>query len=89
MDATALLTSQSITVCEFRCDAGPDDAPFAEYLSSPLSVIRQDVEGIGGTAAELLIEKIRTGRKSATPLHRIPVEFVVRESIGPPKRSIA
>ena len=30
MDATRLLTSQSITVSEFRCDAGPDDKPFAE-----------------------------------------------------------
>jgi AraC-like DNA-binding protein len=30
MDATTLLTSQSMTVCEFRCDAGPDDTPFAE-----------------------------------------------------------
>jgi AraC-like DNA-binding protein len=30
MDATTLLTSQSITVFEFRCDAGPDDTPFAE-----------------------------------------------------------
>jgi LacI family transcriptional regulator len=63
-----------------------DDAPFAEYLSSPLSVIRQDVEGIGGTAAKLLIEQIRTGRKPAMSLHRIPVEFVVRASIGPPKK---
>ncbi|UPK27473.1 helix-turn-helix transcriptional regulator [Bradyrhizobium sp. 195] len=30
MDATTLLKSQSITVFEFRCDAGPDDTPFAE-----------------------------------------------------------
>ncbi|MCK1719105.1 AraC family transcriptional regulator [Bradyrhizobium sp. 141] len=30
MDATTLLTTQSITVFEFRCDAGPDDTPFAE-----------------------------------------------------------
>ncbi|MFB6458862.1 helix-turn-helix transcriptional regulator [Bradyrhizobium tunisiense] len=30
MDATTLLTSQSITVFEFRCDAGPGDTPFAE-----------------------------------------------------------
>ncbi len=30
MDATALLTTPSMTVAEFRCDAGPDDAPFAE-----------------------------------------------------------
>ena len=30
MDATTLLTSQTMTVSEFRCDAGPDDRPFAE-----------------------------------------------------------
>ncbi|MDD1537506.1 MULTISPECIES: helix-turn-helix transcriptional regulator [unclassified Bradyrhizobium] len=30
MNATTLLTSQSMTVCEFRCDAGPNDTPFAE-----------------------------------------------------------
>ena len=63
-----------------------DDAPFAEYLASPLSVIRQDIEAIGRWRAELLIEQIRTGRKPQQLLHRVPVEFVVRESIGPPKR---
>lgn len=30
MDATTLLTTPSMTVSEFRCDAGPDDTPFAE-----------------------------------------------------------
>lgn len=30
MDATTLLMTSSMTVCEFRCDAGPDDTPFAE-----------------------------------------------------------
>ncbi|MBP0112413.1 helix-turn-helix transcriptional regulator [Bradyrhizobium vignae] len=30
MDATALLTTPSMTVSEFRCDAGPGDTPFAE-----------------------------------------------------------
>jgi AraC-like DNA-binding protein len=30
MDATTLLTTPSMTVSEFRCDAGPDDASFAE-----------------------------------------------------------
>jgi AraC-like DNA-binding protein len=30
MDATTLLTTRAITVSEFRCDAGPDDTPFAE-----------------------------------------------------------
>lgn len=63
-----------------------DDAPFAEYLASPLSVIRQDVELIGNRAAELLIEQIRSGNKPETLLHRVPVEFVSRSSVGPPKR---
>ena len=63
-----------------------DDAPFAEYLASPLSVIRQDIEAIGRMAAELLIEQIRTGCKPQKLLHRVPVEFVVRESIGAPKK---
>lgn len=62
-----------------------DDAPFAEYLSSPLCVIRQDVEAIGRRAAELLIDQIRTGRKPQELLQRVPIEFVVRNSIGPPK----
>ena len=63
-----------------------DDAPFAEYLASPLSVVRQNIEAIGHCAAELLIEQIRTGCKPQQLLHRIPVEFVERDSIGPPKR---
>jgi LacI family transcriptional regulator len=62
-----------------------DDAPFAEYLASPLCVIRQDVEAIGHRATELLIEQIRTGRKPKDLIHRVPVEFVVRDSIGPPR----
>jgi LacI family transcriptional regulator len=62
-----------------------DDAPFAQYLASPLSVIRQDVEAIGRRAAELLVEQIRTGRKPQKQLHRVPVEFLLRESVGPPR----
>ncbi len=63
-----------------------DDAPFAKYLASPLSVIRQDVEAIGYKAAELLVEQIRTGRKPRKRLHRVPVEFLLRDSIGTPRK---
>lgn len=62
-----------------------DDAPFAEYLAAPLSVVRQDIDAIGHVAAELLIAQIRTGRKPEQVLHRVPVEFVARDSIGPPR----
>jgi LacI family transcriptional regulator len=66
-----------------------DDAPFAEYLASPLSVVRQDIEAIGSRAAELLIEQIRTGRKPKELLHRVPVELVLRGSIGRPKQVLS
>src|SRR5262249_49368961 len=46
-----------------------DDAPFAEYLAAPLSVVRQNIEAIGHCAAELLIDQIRTGRKPQQLLH--------------------
>ncbi len=62
-----------------------DDAPFAEYLAAPLSVVRQDIETIGHRAAELLIEQIRTGCKPDLLIHRVPVQLVLRDSIGPPK----
>lgn len=62
-----------------------DDSPFAEYLASPLSVVRQDVEAIGCRAAELLVEQIHTGRKPRKQLHRLPVEFLLRDSISAPR----
>jgi len=64
-----------------------DDAPFAEYLAAPLSVIRQDVEAIGSRAAELLLDQIQTGRPPQDLIQRLPVEFVSRRSIAPPRTS--
>lgn len=63
-----------------------DDAAFAQYMASPLSVIRQDVETIGRTAAELLIDQIQRGRRPDELIHRTPIEFVSRESIGAPRQ---
>jgi LacI family transcriptional regulator len=71
---------QDISVITF------DDAPFAEYLASPLSVVRQDVDAIGAKAAELLIEQIKTGRQPRKLIHRVPVELRSRRSVGPPKQ---
>lgn len=62
-----------------------DDAPFAEYLASPISVVKQDVESIGHRAAELLIGQIRTGKRPKDLVQRLPVEFIARASIGKPK----
>lgn len=59
-----------------------DDTPYTEYLAPPLSVIRQDVEVIGRKAAELLIQQIQTATKPRKRLHRVPVELVMRDSVG-------
>ena len=41
MEATTLLTTPSMTVSRFRCDAGPDDEPFAEYrLGHSIAYVR-------------------------------------------------
>lgn len=63
-----------------------DDAAFAQYLASPLSVIRQDVESMGRRAAELLINQILIGGRPDELIHRTPIEFVSRASIGPPRQ---
>ena len=39
-------------------------------------------------AAELLIEQIRTGQRPQQVLHRVPVEFVERDSVGPPRKHL-
>lgn len=65
-----------------------DDAPFAQFLASPLSVVRQDVDAIGAKAAELLIEQIKTGESPQNLVHRIPVDLLVRGSVAPPTSSI-
>ena len=42
MKRTTLLQRQSISVSDFRCSAGPDDAPFAEqYHSHSISYVRK------------------------------------------------
>jgi LacI family transcriptional regulator len=66
-----------------------DDAPFAEYVASPLTVIRQDIDEIGSKAAELLIEQIQTGRKPEQLVHRVAVEMLSRSSVGPPRMEAA
>ncbi|MCP3475040.1 AraC family transcriptional regulator [Bradyrhizobium sp. CCGUVB1N3] len=42
MEATTLKTTPSMTVSRFRCDAGPDDKPFAEYRTGhSLAYVRE------------------------------------------------
>lgn len=60
-----------------------DDPPLAAHLSPALTVVRQDVAGLGQRAVEMLLAIIR-GERVPTVV-RVPAQLVVRESTGPPR----
>ena len=65
MDATTLLTTPSMTVSRFRCDAGPDDEPFAEYRTGhSLAYVRSGSFGCHCRAGffELVAGSVLVGR---------------------------
>ena len=64
MTQTTLLQRGSITVSDFRCSAGPDDAPFAEqYASHSISYVRKGSFGCRcrGRSFELVAGSILVG----------------------------
>ena len=56
---------------------GFDDIPMAEYSSPPLTTIRQDIERIGATMVNSLLQNLQNGAITKTIL---PVELVIRKS---------
>lgn len=65
---------------------GFDDDPLAEWLDPPLSTIRQSFDAIGEQALHLLVDRIANPN---APCHAatIPVSFVERASIAPPRHT--
>lgn len=64
MTATTLLERQSITVSDFRCGAGPDDAPFAEqHCRHSVSYVRKGSFGCHtlGKSFELVAGSVLVG----------------------------
>lgn len=64
---------------------GFDDLKISAMLETPLTTVRQPKREIGKKAAEILIEKIRSGRKNAAAAFRhvvLKTELVVRKSCG-------
>lgn len=60
---------------------GYDDTQFAQLFSPPLTTIRQNKKEIAETAGQILLQLIKQNKKvNDFPIHRIPVELVVRES---------
>jgi LacI family transcriptional regulator len=62
-----------------------DDHPFAEFLATPLSTACQNVSELGRLAAELIVERIKSGKRPRKKLHRVPVQIIERASVAPVK----
>jgi DNA-binding LacI/PurR family transcriptional regulator len=63
---------------------GFDDAPEAEFLSTPLTTVRQDFAEVTRLAVHRLVRTIE-GRPPAERRRLIPAQLVVRESAVPPR----
>jgi len=61
---------------------GFDDDPVSAILDPPLTTVSQDVDGMGRAAMELLLKQIGGSKKGQTENRLMPVELVVRESVG-------
>ena len=64
---------------------GFDDAPEAEFLSTPLTTVRQDFAEVTRLAVHRLVRTIE-GRPPAERLRLVPTQLVVRESTARPPR---
>jgi LacI family transcriptional regulator len=63
---------------------GFDDIQLAEYVSPPLTTVRQDKRGLGAAAARSLVQMIEDPA-AVPPMLLLPAELVVRGSCGAAK----
>lgn len=59
--------------------AGVDDVPYARFLPTPLTTIRQDCAAIGAAAMAAMLDRLRAPAQPARDI-RISFELVIRES---------
>lgn len=58
-----------------------DDSPYAEFLCSPMTTVRQNVSELGKLAAKLIVDQLKTGKKPEKKMYRVPVKVIERASI--------
>jgi len=59
-----------------------DDHPFIDHLACPLTSASQDVGRLGETAARVLLEQLRSGKRPLQREYRIPIQVTNRKSIA-------
>lgn len=80
--ALKVLREAGLRVPEDIAVVGFDDIPLASMVDPPLTTVRQPIEQLGSTAAELLISLLQNPQEAT--VHRIvlPTELVIRASCG-------
>lgn len=58
---------------------GFDDVELSKHLQVPLTTISQDFYNMGRTAAQMLVNEIRSGQREYNQV-KLPVELIIRES---------
>ena len=63
---------------------GFDDVPIAAALEPALTTVRQPIEGLGSTAADLLLDLLENPPDERASAHRIilPTQLLIRDSCG-------
>jgi len=89
-DMMAVGAIKAIEDAGLRCPrdisvVGFDDIQLAEYVSPPLTTIRQDKRALGAAAAQSLAQLIEDP-DTVPPVLVLPVELVPRRSTGPARR---
>ncbi|MGW2091371.1 LacI family DNA-binding transcriptional regulator [Promicromonospora sukumoe] len=77
VERAGLRVPQDVSVVGF------DDAPEAEFLSTPLTTVRQDFAEVTRLAVHRLVRAVE-GRPPAERHRLVPTELVVRETTAPP-----
>ena len=62
-----------------------DDVSPLQFFDPPLTAIRQSVAQMGDRGVELIAEA--AGKATSIAVERLPVEFIRRASVGPPRHS--
>jgi DNA-binding LacI/PurR family transcriptional regulator len=60
--------------------AGFDDIFISQYLNPPLTTVKIEIEEVGRSAADILINKLKTSNGLKSTNKRIPVRLVIRDS---------
>jgi LacI family transcriptional regulator len=64
----------------------PGHPELAELFTPPIAVVGWDQAEVGRIAAGMLLDRIRNGGSPEACSVLVPTEFILRASVGPPKR---